>query len=405
MTSAGSILALLLYIVLGRLVIRHGRGTAREFFFLLLNLAGFYFCFCWQQPVRVSAAFAVYVGAVTAQHLVLRACVSRAGWRSWPAFLAPLIFLCLIRYVLDGLAAGRTDWMVLWRAAFFVGLSYQAFRCSRLALEIRNGSAPIPNLWEYLNFAFFLPTMNVGPINSYANYRRGFAAAPYAVPAGRAALRILVGYVKYQFLGNFFGQLGYRNLLLLDDHLHPWVDLPVAMCAYYLFIVCNFSGFCDMAIGTAALIGIPVPENFDNPLLARNLKEFWNRWHITLSAWMRDVVFSPLSKFLVRAGGPKLADHAVALTIFVVFLLIGIWHGTGLNYALFGLAQAVGVVTVHYYTIFLKKRLGREGFKAYNENVWIRATGIVLTFAFYATTLFLFANTVPEMKEILARLR
>ena len=160
-----------------------------------------------------------------------------------------------------------------------------------------------------------------------------------------------------------------------------------------------------MAIGAAALIGIPVPENFDNPFAARNMREFWNRWHITLSQWMRDVVFAPLSKTLVRLSGPANANHAIAVAVAIVFFLIGIWHGVGWNYALFGLAQSVGVVTVHYYTLFLKKRLGREGFKAYSENRAIHAAAVVMTFCYYAATLFLFANTLPQMKQIFSVLK
>ena len=192
---------------------------------------------------------------------------------------------------------------------------------------------------------------------------------------------------------------------LLDSHYHAWLDLPIAMAFYYLYLYCNFSGYCDMAIGASAFIGIPVAENFDNPLAARNMKEFWNRWHITLSVWMRDIVFAPLSKYLVGLFGPARANHAIAVTIAVVFVLVGIWHGVGWNYAAFGLAQALGVVVVHYYTIFLKKRLGRDGFKAYNENPWIHALAVTITFCYYAATLFLFANTGAQMKEIFSILR
>jgi D-alanyl-lipoteichoic acid acyltransferase DltB (MBOAT superfamily) len=103
--------------------------------------------------------------------------------------------------------------------------------------------------------------------------------------------------------------------------------------------------------------------------------------------------------------GPARVNHAIALAITVVFLLIGIWHGVGWNYAVFGLAQALGVVSVHYYTIFLKQKLGREGFKAYNQNSWIHAAGVVLTFAYYAATLFFFANNPAQMKQIFAILR
>jgi len=248
-----------------------------------------------------------------------------------------------------------------------------------------------------------LPTMTVGPINSYANYRRGFTT-PWDVPVMRAGMRIFVGLVKYLFLGGIFSQITYDGWLL-NGHLHHWVDLPVAMVFYYLYLYCNFSGYCDMAIGAAALIGIPVSENFDNPFAARNVKDFWNRWHITLSVWMRDALFSPLSKYLVRLFGPARANHAVALAITVVFLLVGIWHGVGWHYALFGAAHALGVVVNHYYTIGLKKWLGREGFKDYNENRWIQAAAVVLTFSYCAASLFLFANTMPQMTEIFRILR
>ncbi len=177
------------------------------------------------------------------------------------------------------------------------------------------------------------------------------------------------------------------------------------MFFYYIYLYLNFSGFCDMAIGAAGLMGIPVPENFDNPFAARNVKDFWNRWHITLSVWMRDVVFSPLSKFFVTKMGIKLADHAIALTIIIVFLIVGIWHGCGWNFAAYGAVHALGVVANHYYTIFLKKKLGRERFKAYNENKWIRAVAVVLTFCYCGASLIFFANTFPQIREIVSILK
>ena len=88
-----------------------------------------------------------------------------------------------------------------------------------------------------------------------------------------------------------------------------------------------------------------------------------------------------------------------------VFLLIGIWHGVGWHYAIFGAIQAFGVAANHYYTIALKKRLGREGFKAYNENPWIHAVAVVSTFLFYAASLLFFASSLHQIKEILRALR
>jgi D-alanyl-lipoteichoic acid acyltransferase DltB (MBOAT superfamily) len=383
---------------------RRLNGLGREILFAAFNVAGVYGFLFFGRQSHSNGIFLVYLGIVVFQYIMLRAFAEKKSWLPWLAFFTPIAALVIVRY---GPLAGMPRVPGLaWTAGGlgFVGISYLAFRTSRLVLEIRNGSAKTPGFWEYLNFSFFLPTMPVGPINTYANYRRGFESQSWDVPIGRALLRILVGLVKYQFLGGLCSQLDYASLLL-DDHPHLWIDLPIAMVFYYLFLYCNFSGFCDLAIGAAALIGIPVPENFDDPFAARNMKEFWNRWHITLSQWMRDVVFAPLSKYLVRLAGPANVNHAVALAVAVVFFLIGVWHGVGWNYALFGLAQSLGVVTVHYYTLFLKKRLGRDGFKAYNENPWIRAAAVTLTFCYYAATLFLFANTFPQMKQIFSVLR
>ena len=400
-------IALLIYITVCRFVMRRFSGSLREIILAAFNVAGVYgFLFYRDQP-HFNEIFAAYLVVIGFQFFMLWQFSEKKGRLPWLAFFTPIAALVIVRYTPVQVYAALAHLAgAVWTGGkpVLVGISYLAFRTSRLVLEVRNGSVKRPKFCEYLNFAFFLPTMPVGPINTYANYRRGFEATPWDVPPGRAVMRILVGLVKYQFLGGLCSQLDYTSLLL-DDHPHRWMDLPVAMVFYYLFLYCNFSGFCDMAIGAAGLIGIPVPENFEDPFAARNMREFWNRWHITLSQWMRDVVFAPLSKFLVRVAGPNQANHAVALAIAVVFFLIGVWHGVGWNYALFGLAQSLGVVTVHYYTIFLKKRLGREGFKAYNENRWIHAAGVTVTFCYYAATLFFFANTIAQMKEIFSVLR
>ena len=406
MASDHIALGLVIYILASRLVMRLLSGPLREIIFALLNLTAVYLFLFFRQSDNANVRVTVYLLVVLAQFIMLRWFADKKGFYPWLAFFTPIAALIFFRYMpvsFWGTVLPRIG-LKFHQVPMMIGLSYMAFRASRLVLEVRNGTVPRPGLWEYINFCFFLPTMLVGPINTYANYRRGFAVKPWDVPLGRALMRILVGLVKYRFFGGIFRQLSYGSLLL-DGHLHHWPDLPVAIVFYYLFLYCNFSGFCDLAIGAAALIGIPVPENFDNPLLARNMREFWNRWHITLSQWMRDLVFAPLSKFLIRWFGPAQANHAVALAVVIVFFLIGVWHGVGWNYVLFGLAQALGVVTVHYYTILLKKRLGREGFKAYNENRWIHAAAVGVTFCYYAVTLFLFANTLPEMKEIFSSLR
>lgn len=344
----------------------------------------------------------IYVFVVAVGFLLLKLLVSRNGWLPWVAFFYPLSILIIFKYfyfLWDPLF-GLLDWDSWIIAATIIGLSYMAFRLSYLVLEVRNGTAKMPVLSEYLGFAFFLPTMIVGPINPFSNHQQSLEEQrEVVVDLKRCLFRILIGATKYLYLGNLANQLSY-NGLFLDGKPHGIIDLVIAAVFYYLFLYLNFSGVCDIAIGIAGLLGIRVKENFNNPFVAKNIKEFWNRWHITLSEYMRDVVFAPLSKFLIRKLGVKYMNFSIAVSIVVVFLLIGIWHGVGIHYAIFGLIHAVGVASNHYYTVFLKKKLGKERYRRYNENPFINATAMVLTFLYVAGSLAVFANNYNMMGVI-----
>ncbi|MFY9989148.1 MAG: MBOAT family O-acyltransferase [Chthoniobacterales bacterium] len=408
MEALGLAVELICCLLFTGLIVRRLRGKWREVIFALFNLA------CLLLLFQLNAVtFASYLALICLQYATLWKFAESEGWKPWIAFLTPITVLVGVRYlpillslssapILLKILGHRTDPAMI--TARYVGLSYLAFRSSYLVLEIRNGTVKKPDLWQYLGFCFFFPTMPVGPINTYRNYRLGFEPVPPAIPVGSAVLRILVGCVKFAFLGNILNSMTYSGLFF-NDHYHLWIDLPVAAIFYYLYLYCNFSGFCDMAIGAAGLIGIPVPENFRSPLLAESVQDFWNRWHITLSHYMRDVVFTPLSRYFARIMGPAKVNHAIALTILIVFLLIGIWHGVGWNYLAFGAIHGLGVVWNHYYTLGLKKWLGRDGFKAYNSNGWVHRGAVVLTFSFVCFSFFFFANTPAEMKKIFSSIR
>jgi D-alanyl-lipoteichoic acid acyltransferase DltB (MBOAT superfamily) len=405
--STDVLIILAVYLAEAKIVMRWTSGWFREFMFAAINLVGFYWLYL-SGIVHGQEGAVIYLGIVIGQYVMLRVFSGKSGRLPWLAFFTPIAVLVTVRYLPLCLTDSATYTVgkifPFPPALYLVGLSYLAFRTSHLVLEVRNGTVKMPGLWEYLGYSFFVPTALIGPINPYSNYRRGFETPRPEIPVGRSLMRLLVGLVKYQFLSLIFNRLTFERFML-DEHPHHWIDLGIASVAYYCYLYLNFSGFCDMVIGGAGLIGIPVAENFNDPMLARNVKEYWNRWHITLSTYMRDVVYAPLSKYLARLFGPANVNHAVAVTIFVVFLLVGIWHGTGLNYALFGAAHGFGLVVNHYYTIGLKKWLGRDGFKAYNANVWIRGAATVMTFLYVSAALFFFANTVEEMRTILGSLR
>jgi D-alanyl-lipoteichoic acid acyltransferase DltB (MBOAT superfamily) len=392
-----------LYLVIGRAIVLHVPDRARDPLFATLNVAGVYALFFPFGHLVPLAVFLCYVCLAVLQFGVLR-----LGGASIAAFLTPVAVLVAIKALIATLPESAMlpgDRPILPMLVAIVGFSYFAFRTSYLALEVRNGRAAPPTLSQYLGFAFFVPTMAAGPINRYGSFRASISSrgAQPAIPLQTAAMRLFVGLVKYRFVAGVLDQLTYAGLML-DGHPHHWMDLVIASVAYYLFLYFNFSGFCDMAIGAAGIMGIAVEENFDNPFAARNVRDFWNRWHITLSVYMRDVVFTPTSKYLTGLLGIRAANHAAAVAIALVFVLIGVWHGLAWNYIAFGVMHAVGVVVTHYWTIALK-RMGRERFQAYNASRVIHAAAVAITFVFATASFFLFANSFADIAEILAAAR
>jgi D-alanyl-lipoteichoic acid acyltransferase DltB (MBOAT superfamily) len=354
--------------------------------------------------LEISASvFLVYLLFVVLSFAIFRWSISGGERRAWIAFLFPLFFLGLIKYWPASHDPLRPSLMLLGgkhRSEFFIGISYMAFRLSHLLREVQNGGSPAPSISEYLAFAFFVPAIPVGPISPYSKMHQSLSRiGNSSIPVGEAWLRILVGLTKYLFLSTILNQFTYAGLLL-DGHPHRVIDLLIAIPAYTLFLYCNFSGFCDMVVGLSALLGIEVSENFDQPFLARNLQEFWNRWHITLSAWFRDMMFTPMLKELVRRFGPKSMNLMIAVTILSVFAVLGVWHGTGMNFLIFGLLQGIGVVLVHFYRLALKRFLSKSAFAAYQRNPIIRGASIAVTFAYFSFTLFFFANSIDDMHRI-----
>lgn len=348
-----------------------------------------------QATIRHVFLIGSYVLAISAGFYLLRGLANRKGLLPWVAFFYPICLLVGFKYFYltsDALfdRLGWEDWVI---GATIVGLSYMAFRLSYLVLEVRNGVVEMPRLSEYLGFAFFLPTLVVGPINSYSTHHNSLKNAnERPIQTGRALLRILVGATKFFFLANLANQLTYEGILF-DGNRHAFLDLGIAVISYYLFLYLNFSGFCDIAIGVAALMGIFVKENFDNPFKARNVKEFWNRWHITLSEYMRDVIFTPITKGVVAKFGVKYTNIGVSIGVLCVFLVIGIWHGVGIFFVVFGLLHAAGVISNHYYTVWIKRVLGKQRYNAYNENPFVNAAAMALTFMYVAASFAVFANS------------
>ena len=221
-----------------------------------------------------------------------------------------------------------------------IGISFYSFQTLSYSIDIyRRQLKPARNLREFGLFVAFFPQLVAGPIVRAREFLPQLLARPRADPQaiGQGLLLICVGMVKKMVLGDgiatalvdpFFADPGSRHA----------IEAIVADWAAYFSLYCDFSGYTDIAIGSALLFGFVLPVNFDRPAFAPSPAEHWRRWHITLGTFLRDYLYFPL-------GGSRRSSGRMWLNLFLVFFLSGIWHGVGLSYVLMGLYNGVLAAT------------------------------------------------------------
>lgn len=211
----------------------------------------------------------------------------------------------------------------------FVHYLYDSYR-GRLRSD---GHAP--TLFGFSAFALFFPTLLAGPIKRYQQFVATQGLTREDVAYGLS--RLLLGVGKKVLIADTAAGLASR--LLVPDQVTAH-GLWLAMYAYAVQIYFDFSGYSDLAIGAARLFGYRVPENFDWPYLSTSLPEFWRRWHISLSSWIRDYLFIPL-------GGSRRAEARVLFNLLFVMALCGLWHGAAWHFVAWGAWHGVGLVASH----------------------------------------------------------
>ena len=303
-----------------------------------------------------------------------------------------LLFLVLKRYEwVDILGA-------LGHPVAVIGLSYILFRQIHLLVEAPYLGHHELGVIRYVGFVLSPWTLIAGPIQRYDSFCVGLESV--GRPERRAALadmhRVVNGCFKAFLIAPVFLAPSKVTSLTVTDA--DWLDALIVFYSYPVYLYLNFSGYVDIMIGTARLAGFTtLPENFNRPYLARNVQDFWTRWHISFAVWIRHYLFTPVSTGLIRRWPESLHGLAMALSVLITFFVVGMWHGNTLNFVLFGLFQGLGVIVVGMYGRWLRSSLGREGRKAYDNNSAIRGIAIVLCFHFTCATFLLLNNTPNEI--------
>jgi alginate O-acetyltransferase complex protein AlgI len=260
----------------------------------------------------------------------------------WLGIAQTVLFLAIFKYrnFLSGLVwPNAAENPLFWRHAFLpLGISFFTFEFIHYAADRYNDRTEAGSAGEYLAFILFFPTMVAGPIKRYQDFLPKLRAVSreWVVDWQRGVTRILAGLVKKfavaDMLTAYTNHLNWADISRAERHI-----LPLWLLAYGIKIYADFSAYSDIAIGSARLFGIRVPENFDWPYLRTNIAEFWRHWHMSLTSWLIDYIYIPL-------GGSRVENGRVYANILVTMLVSGIWHGAGMNFIVWGLLHGAMLV-------------------------------------------------------------
>jgi D-alanyl-lipoteichoic acid acyltransferase DltB (MBOAT superfamily) len=330
-------------------------------------------------PLAASADFLVGLGLGSSQRLAVRRMLLGVS-------LTINVGLLVVLKLVPLLTAGRFAWL------FTLSLSFYCFQSLTYTIDLYLGEIqPTRSYLSYLASALFFPSMTAGPIPRQGKLLQQLSK-PFCLTTedgGRALLLIGIGLVKKLLIADFLA----NNLVgrVFDTPaLYSSVETLVGIYGYALQLFFDFSGYTDIAIGAGLLLGIRLPENFRQPYLSVNVAEFWRRWHITFSEWLRDYLFDMLPK---RRKHPWLSySYAFLITM----SLGGLWHGISWNFLIWGVLHGLALGVVFAWKM-------RRKFPS--PFWWAKLLGGVLTFHFVCFTwIFFRASSLENAIAILRSL-
>lgn len=219
-----------------------------------------------------------------------------------------------------------------------IGISFFTFCAISYLIDLGRREIEPASLLDFSVYLSFFPHLIAGPIVRASELipQLNVIANPNAVDATRGARLIARGLVKKMIVANYLAQSIVTPVFGAPGAYHS-IDLIVGAWAFAVQIYADFSGYTDIAIGTALLLGIKFPENFDAPYSAISIRDFWHRWHMTLSRWLRDYLYIPL-------GGNRGGTMKLYRNLFLTMLLGGLWHGASWTFIVWGAYHGVGLV-------------------------------------------------------------
>ena len=276
-------------------------------------------------------------------------------------WLKPLVFLSILPLVINKVFA-----LTSLHLLAFIGISYMSFKTIQIMLEISDGLIKEKiSVKDYLQFLLFFPTVSAGPIDRSRRFLKEINEVmprkEYLELAGDGVYRIVLGLLYKVVLSTYV----YQMLLALNNTGTVVYSIKY-MYLYTLYLFFDFAGYSLMAVGSSNILGIQTPMNFNKPFLSVDIKDFWTRWHITLSTWLRDFVFSRVLMQVIRKKWFKNRLHNATYAYMVNMLVMGFWHGLSVSYIVYGFYHGILMAGFEVYqkkSNFYKKNKNKNWYK------------------------------------------
>lgn len=275
--------------------------------------------------------------------------------------MKPLVFLSILPLVINKVFA-----LTSLHLLAFIGISYMSFKTIQIMLEILDGLIKEKiSVKDYLQFLLFFPTVSAGPIDRSRRFLKEINEVmprkEYLELAGDGVYRIVLGLLYKVVLSTYV----YQMLLALSNTGTVVYSIKY-MYLYTSYLFFDFAGYSLMAVGSSNILGIQTPMNFNKPFLSVDIKDFWTRWHITLSTWLRDFVFSRVLMQVIRKKWFKNRLHNATYAYMVNMLVMGFWHGLSVSYIVYGFYHGVLMAGFEVYqkkSNFYKKNKNKNWYK------------------------------------------
>ena len=295
--------------------------------------------------------------------------------------LKPLVMLSILPLVVNKVFA-----ITQLHLLAFIGISYMSFKTIQIMLEISDGLIKEKiSVKDYLQFLLFFPTVSSGPIDRSRRFLKEINEVmprkDYLELAGEGVYRIVLGLLYKVVLSTYV----YQVLFALSNTGTVVYSIKY-MYLYTLYLFFDFAGYSLMAVGSSNILGIQTPMNFNKPFLSIDIKDFWTRWHITLSTWLRDFVFSRVLMQVIRKKWFKNRLHNAAYAYMVNMLVMGFWHGISVSYIAYGFYHGI---LMSGFEIYQKKS---TFYKKHKNKTWYKLISWFVTMNLVMVGFFIFSG-------------